>query len=287
MIGGILSGIGSIFGAGVGLYDSIENTKNQQAQLDEQKRLNDWTMNFNERTFQQNQANWDKSFTQNQANIDRAFNYQADLNKIIMDREDKAVQRRMADLQSAGLSKWAGLGTSAQTASLSSAGSGGSVGSAGHSNTGGLNAGKAVQQDFSKAIMAGMNIANAVQGMQSRAIENELKKAEILKSVADVANVNADTKNKGEQYHNIKADTKNKGQQFNESVSRTFKTDIETDTLLYNLEHSILSGIRTSDSIDSRVNSVVQLGNKMFDSLFRIFGKGTQESVRQKYRRGN
>lgn len=274
-IGGIFSGIGSLIGAGTGIYDSIQNAKNQQAQLEEQKRLNNWTMDYNERTFKQNQENWQNSFDF----ANEQFNYQKDLNKTVMDREDTAVQRRMADLQQAGLSKWAGLGTSAQTASLSSGSYG--TGSAGHSNTGGLNAGQAVQQDFAKSIFAGVNIANMIQGMQTRSIENDLMKADILKRVAEVDNVRADTKNKGSQNENIQADTKNKIQQRQESISRTFKTDIETDTLLYNLEQSIISGLRTNDAMNGYYNMINDVVRKSLFNLVTKNGGGSTVAKRR------
>ena len=51
---------------------------------------------------------WNKKFATDQ------FNYQKDLNRILMEREDNAVQRRAADLEKAGLSKTLAAGDSAQ-----------------------------------------------------------------------------------------------------------------------------------------------------------------------------
>lgn len=49
------------------------------------------------------------------------FEYQKQLNQTAMDREDNAVQRRAADLMSAGLSPTLAAGSAAQTAHMSSA----------------------------------------------------------------------------------------------------------------------------------------------------------------------
>lgn len=48
-----------------------------------------------------------------------AFNYQKELNNLTMQREDNAVQRRMADLIEAGLSPYLAVGSSANSSSLS------------------------------------------------------------------------------------------------------------------------------------------------------------------------
>ena len=74
--------------------------------------------NYNEavRQYEQNQANWEKEFAQNQANWDKSFAYQQLVNDTTWAREDNAVQRRAADLASAGINPMlAGLG-SAQAA---------------------------------------------------------------------------------------------------------------------------------------------------------------------------
>lgn len=48
-----------------------------------------------------------------------AFNYQKELNNLAMQREDNAVQRRMQDLASAGLSPYLAAGSAASSSSLS------------------------------------------------------------------------------------------------------------------------------------------------------------------------
>lgn len=84
--GATLGGIGSIVAGtasgGIGLISSIGNI----------------IQNYKART--QNQENWEKT-----------FEYQKELNKLMMEREDNAVQRRAADLAAAGINPMlAGLG---------------------------------------------------------------------------------------------------------------------------------------------------------------------------------
>ena len=50
---------------------------------------------------------------------ERQFNYQKELNNSIMQREDTAIQRAMADAQNAGLSRMQALGQTASTANYS------------------------------------------------------------------------------------------------------------------------------------------------------------------------
>lgn len=75
--GEILEGIGGLINAGTGIYNAVKgnqiNTQNYELQKD-------------------------------------MFNYQKDLQKQIFEREDTAVQRRAADLQNSGFSKWLAAG---------------------------------------------------------------------------------------------------------------------------------------------------------------------------------
>ena len=85
MVGEILSGVGSLIGAGTGIYNAIQNEKvakeNLQLQRDQ-------------------------------------FNYSKDLQKQIFAREDTAVQRRVKDLEASGFSKWLATGQSAGAGSV-------------------------------------------------------------------------------------------------------------------------------------------------------------------------
>lgn len=72
-VGSIFSGIGSLIGAGTGIYNSVQGNKLNREQ----------------------------------------FNYQKDLQQQIFNREDTAVQRRAKDLEAAGFSKWNAVGQQA------------------------------------------------------------------------------------------------------------------------------------------------------------------------------
>lgn len=78
MVGEILSGLGSLVGAGTGIYNSIQGNKLNKEQ----------------------------------------FEYQKDLQNKIFEREDTAVQRRVKDLEASGFSKWLATGQSASSGSV-------------------------------------------------------------------------------------------------------------------------------------------------------------------------
>ena len=85
MVGGIISGLGSLIGAGTGIYNAIQNDKVAKENLALQK---------------------------------EHFQYQKDLQKQIFEREDTAVQRRVKDLEASGFSKWLATGQSAGAGSV-------------------------------------------------------------------------------------------------------------------------------------------------------------------------
>lgn len=91
MIDPITNAIGMAYNIGTGIFNSVQNYRNNQ---------------------------WNQRFAREQ------FDYQKDLNQILMDREDNAVQRRAKDLQAAGISKNLAAGSSAQASTMSAGNSG-------------------------------------------------------------------------------------------------------------------------------------------------------------------
>lgn len=78
MVGEILSGVGSLIGAGTGIYNSVQGNKLNREQ----------------------------------------FEYSKNLQQQIFNREDTAVQRRVKDLEAAGMSKWLAAGQGAGSGSV-------------------------------------------------------------------------------------------------------------------------------------------------------------------------
>lgn len=198
MIGSILSGIGSIIDTGYNIYSSEKN--------------NAWNKDFSERQFQ----------------------YQQDLNKLIMQREDTAVQRKVKDLQAAGMSKWLVAGQGA--------GSGGSV-----SSSGGTASAQSPQLNLQNSINSAIGVYGAVQQVKRTDAETNL--------------INAQTQIElNERKQNIQSST-----DLNQAQKNKLIQDLYINQ--YNLEKSINKGIRTTDNMNSIYNSVEAFSNMLNNEL--------------------
>lgn len=93
------SAIGGVFGAGASIFNNERNIRAQ-------KRANDANIALQREMNQQNQKNWETS-----------FDYTKQQNELIMQREDNAIQRQVADAESAGISPLAVAGTGGASAS--------------------------------------------------------------------------------------------------------------------------------------------------------------------------
>lgn len=93
------SAIGGVFGAGASIFNNERNIRAQ-------KRANDANIALQREMNQQNQKNWET-----------AFDYTKQQNELIMQREDNAIQRQVADAESAGISPLAVAGTGGASAS--------------------------------------------------------------------------------------------------------------------------------------------------------------------------
>lgn len=106
-------------GASSGLLGSVldDSDPATEAQLD----INDQNLKLQREMNQQNQANWQAQFDYNKSVNDRNFNYQVSQNELTRQREDNAIQRQVADAESAGLSPLAVAGSGGASSSVVSA----------------------------------------------------------------------------------------------------------------------------------------------------------------------
>lgn len=91
--------VGGLFGAGASIFNNERNIRAQ-------KRANDVNEALQREMNQQNQENWQT-----------AFDYTREQNELTRQREDNAIQRQVADAESAGLSPLAVAGTGGASAS--------------------------------------------------------------------------------------------------------------------------------------------------------------------------
>lgn len=246
---------GGIAGLGLGIADAVN-----------QHKMNEWQKGFAEKQFNQQQENWQN-----------AFDYQKDLNKTVMDREDTAVQRRVKDLESAGMSKWLAAGQGASSTPLST--SSGNVGGQ-SANLQGL--------DLKGSILAGINVAQQVQGISNatadkqntladtglKVAETNTERKEALLKEAERLNKEKDTLLKESEIKNLNKNTEKQSKEIEEIEKRKNKIDSEirgierqNATLFYNLEQSMLGGIRTTDQLNGVVNSTKETVNGLLNSL--------------------
>lgn len=204
MVGEILSGVGSLIGAGTGIYNSIQSHKYNKEVLE----------------------------------------YQKNLQNKIFEREDSAVQRRAADLEKAGMSKWLAAGQGASSGAVVPFGTSGPP-----------------QVDFQGAILGLNNLAEMFYNKEKIVAETNNLNANSSKTRAEILTELERTKNVIEERKNTSASTQKllkeiesleqniteSQQRIIESQSRTDLNDILTNEKGYNLLLSSLMSRRTND----------------------------------------
>lgn len=223
-IGGILSGVGSLVDAGTNIYNSVNS-----------KKIADENLKFSK----------------------EQYDYQKRLQQTIFDREDNAVQRRVADLKAAGLSPVLAAG--------SGAGAGQAVSTvAPHAETPEINIG------LGEKVQAVLNAKSALQQIQNQKEQNNLVKAQKSYYDAQVAKVAQESAN---------LETANATQQFNLDVAKQEFADY-----LYNRQFDVRQGKKiTKDYSGGYLGVGEQLGDR-FNTITDIVSdtaKKGSESVKK------
>lgn len=204
MIDPITNAIGMAYNIGTGIFNSVQNYRNNQ---------------------------WNQRFAREQ------FDYQKDLNQILMDREDNAVQRRAKDLQAAGISKNLAAGSPAQAATMS-AGNSGAV----------ANSNMQTQQ------LQKMDIMNGYAQYQMVMAEKELKSVQAIVEAKREGLI--DEQIATEQVNQIVGQAQARNLDANTEFTKTknkretndYELDKERGTKSNEHENSVLTSIRSFDN---------------------------------------
>ena len=119
LLGGVLDDSDPATEAQLDINDqnlALQREMNQQNQANWEKQFA-----YNEQLNNRNQSNWQAEFDYNKSVNQRNFDYQVSQNDLTRQREDTAIQRQVADAESAGLSPLAVVGSGGASSSVVSA----------------------------------------------------------------------------------------------------------------------------------------------------------------------
>lgn len=186
--------ISGTIGLGFGIYDRYKQNEIDERNFNAQKDFTDWQKSFSESeaarqqsqyaeqsAFQREQYGYSKAFTREQ------YEYQKAQNLLTQQREDNAVQRRVADLKSAGLSPVLAAGSAASASPVhasSGSPSAGSVSSGSVAPSGQAPQRRYTPFDIMSLISASKDIAVKDKQLQLMQVQEEKVKADSIEADA-------------------------------------------------------------------------------------------------------
>lgn len=179
---------------------------------------------------------------------EKAFQYQKDLQQQIFQREDNAVQRRVADLEKAGFNKLMATGQAANAGSAVGAysGAGGQAAQ--------LNAG--IQQSIDSIY----NALSTQQNISQSKTQQQLTEAQILGTQAGTKKVIKETQKLTNDTLKTDAERNKIISEMMKADAERLKTEQERQINMYNYQKSRGQGLRTTDGIPNNLTQTMWIG---------------------------
>ena len=219
----------------------------------------------------QQQRNWQTQFDENKMIDRRNFAYQKELNETQMAREDNATQRKVKDLEAAGMNKLLAIGQEASSSGMQTYGGnahGGNSGGGVSDYSGGafMSKGTQIMDNLVKQSMIGKTQAETEYTAQKTLTEFEetaRRKIQVLRERIAKEKDEYMKRNWQNEIDQIEAD-------INLKRRNAGLAEIKRDETEWNLNKSKEEGLRTNDAKDPKFNSGVAAANQAANAAKKI-----------------